>query len=98
MDEATSNVDYETDQAVQNTVRKEFLDSTILTIAHRLWTIADYDRILVMDNGEVAEFGTPEELLRTPNSLLNELVDALGGSTAASFRDVISKGSNVFPK
>uniref|UniRef100_A0A7S0BN76 Probable ATP-dependent transporter ycf16 n=1 Tax=Rhodosorus marinus TaxID=101924 RepID=A0A7S0BN76_9RHOD len=98
MDEATSNVDYETDQAVQSTVRREFADSTILTIAHRLWTIADYDRILVMDNGEVAEFGTPEELLRTPNSRLNGLVNALGGSTASSFRDLISKGSNATPK
>ncbi|CAE6493905.1 unnamed protein product [Rhizoctonia solani] len=55
-DEATASVDYVTDELISQTIRKEFADSTIVTIAHRLRTIIDYDKVLVMDQGRIAEY------------------------------------------
>ncbi|KAJ2490206.1 Canalicular multispecific organic anion transporter 2 [Coemansia sp. RSA 2050] len=63
LDEATANVDLETDKSVQELIRKEFGDCTVLTIAHRLETIMNSDRIIVMDKGTIAEIGAPKELL-----------------------------------
>jgi ABC-type multidrug transport system fused ATPase/permease subunit len=59
LDEATSNVDNATDALIQRALRQAFRGSTVLTIAHRLHTIADMDKILVLDQGRVAEFGAP---------------------------------------
>ncbi|KAK2566746.1 Multidrug resistance-associated protein 1 [Acropora cervicornis] len=63
LDEATAAVDLETDELIQQTIRREFADRTVLTVAHRLITIMDYDRIMVLRDGSVAEFGSPSELL-----------------------------------
>ncbi|KAJ2863861.1 hypothetical protein GGH94_003311 [Coemansia aciculifera] len=63
LDEATANVDLETDKSVQALISTEFSDCTVLTIAHRLDTIMNSDRIIVMDKGTIAEIGTPRELL-----------------------------------
>ncbi|KAJ3114495.1 hypothetical protein HDU96_002009 [Phlyctochytrium bullatum] len=63
MDEATASVDTETDSRIQDTIRTEFSDCTVLTIAHRLKTIADYDRVLVLDHGDLIENGSPLELI-----------------------------------
>ncbi|PFH36151.1 hypothetical protein BESB_043430 [Besnoitia besnoiti] len=69
LDEATSVVDPRTDSLIQATIRRDFADSTLITVAHRLETIMDYDRILVMADGEVREFDTPQTLYRDPRSL-----------------------------
>ncbi|KAH8694934.1 putative ABC multidrug transporter [Talaromyces proteolyticus] len=63
LDEATASVDQETDEHIQRLIRSEFPDSTIIAIAHRLRTIVDYDRVIVMGGGEVLETGTPVELI-----------------------------------
>ncbi|KAH3683179.1 hypothetical protein WICPIJ_005848 [Wickerhamomyces pijperi] len=69
LDEATASIDYESDAKIQQTIRQEFSDSTILTIAHRLRSIIDYDKILVMDSGEVVEFDHPFTLLSNEDSI-----------------------------
>ncbi|KAI8886932.1 hypothetical protein K501DRAFT_330885 [Backusella circina FSU 941] len=73
MDEATANVSYEMDKAIQKTMTTEFKDSTVLCIAHRLNSVIDYDRILVMDHGLVAEFASPYELLQDENSIFYKM-------------------------
>lgn len=73
LDEATANVDVHTDKIVQETIRTAFKDRTILTIAHRLNTIIDSDRIIVLEKGEVKEFDTPENLLKDKEGLFYSL-------------------------
>ncbi|KAG2204776.1 hypothetical protein INT47_004051 [Mucor saturninus] len=78
MDEATASVDFETDEAIQKTIATEFANCTILCIAHRLRTVIEYDRILVLDDGEIAEFASPLDLLNTPNSLFKKMCENSG--------------------
>ncbi|WWC65828.1 uncharacterized protein I303_108450 [Kwoniella dejecticola CBS 10117] len=78
MDEATASIDYETDELISKTIREEFSDSTILTIAHRIHTIIDFDKVLVMDQGRIAEFASPAELLRDHRSKFYSLCKATG--------------------
>uniref|UniRef100_A0A1I7U0H1 ABC transmembrane type-1 domain-containing protein n=1 Tax=Caenorhabditis tropicalis TaxID=1561998 RepID=A0A1I7U0H1_9PELO len=68
LDEATAAVDVSTDSLIQKTIREEFANSTVLTIAHRLNTIMDYDRIIVLNDGKVGEFDSPHNLLTNRNS------------------------------
>uniref|UniRef100_A0A8C1FVC7 Multidrug resistance-associated protein 1 n=1 Tax=Cyprinus carpio carpio TaxID=630221 RepID=A0A8C1FVC7_CYPCA len=63
LDEATAAVDLETDNLIQSTIRTQFEDCTVLTIAHRLNTIMDYTRVLVLDKGQMAEFDSPSNLI-----------------------------------
>ncbi|KAL4659053.1 multidrug resistance-associated protein 1-like isoform X1 [Arapaima gigas] len=63
LDEATAAVDLETDNLIQSTIRSQFEDCTVLTIAHRLNTIMDYTRVLVLDQGQMAEFDSPSNLI-----------------------------------
>jgi len=74
LDEATSSVDVETDAMIQKHMRSEFAASTVITVAHRINTIIDSDRVLVLERGRVAEFDTPQRLLRDPQSLFYSLV------------------------
>lgn len=64
LDEATANLDYKTDQLIQDTIRRKFKECTVITVAHRVNTIIDYDRVLVLDNGRVVEFDKPQQLLQ----------------------------------
>ncbi|OAO16623.1 ATP-binding cassette, sub-family C [Blastocystis sp. ATCC 50177/Nand II] len=75
MDEATASIDVETDLTIQKTIRSEFKDSTVITIAHRIHTISDSDKVLVLDLGEVKEFDAPGVLLSDKNSLYSQLVE-----------------------
>ncbi|XP_011882151.1 PREDICTED: multidrug resistance-associated protein 1 isoform X4 [Vollenhovia emeryi] len=68
LDEATAAVDLETDDLIQTTIRQEFKECTVLTIAHRLNTILDSDRVIVLDKGLIVEYDSPEVLLRNPAS------------------------------
>ncbi|KAJ6516148.1 hypothetical protein C8R45DRAFT_1049577 [Mycena sanguinolenta] len=65
LDEATSSIDFETDQKIQKTIREEFKNSLLVTIAHRINTVIDYDRLLILDQGKIAQFDTPHNLIQT---------------------------------
>ncbi|XP_054158177.1 ATP-binding cassette subfamily C member 4-like [Oppia nitens] len=78
LDEATANVDHKTDALIQRTIRENFADCTVLTIAHRLNTIIDSDRVLVLDSGHIMEFGVPYELLQNNSGVFYKLVKQTG--------------------
>ena len=86
MDEATANVDMVTDQLIQETIRTEFVDCTVLCIAHRLKTVLDYDCILVLDQGCLVEYGTPSVLLQIENGFFRRLCERSGEYEALSRR------------
>lgn len=73
LDEATANIDYLTDRMIQNVIRKEMTECTVLTIAHRLDTVLEYDRIMVLEKGEIVEFDQPDVLLQKRDGFLSEL-------------------------
>ncbi|KAF9438940.1 hypothetical protein BGZ76_002939 [Entomortierella beljakovae] len=75
MDEATASVDFETDLKIQGTIRQEMANSTIITIAHRIRTIADFDRVLVMDAGVVAEFDKPLTLMKKEGGIFRSMCE-----------------------
>lgn len=75
LDEATSSVDYETDSKIQATIAREFNDCTILCIAHRLRTILNYDRILVLDKGEIKQLDTPLNLYNSRNGIFRQMCE-----------------------
>ncbi|CCF60626.1 hypothetical protein KAFR_0L00190 [Kazachstania africana CBS 2517] len=78
LDEATASIDYDSDAKVQETIRTEFSESTILTIAHRLRSVIDYDKILVMGAGEVKEYDHPYSLLLNKNSIFYSMCENSG--------------------
>jgi ABC-type multidrug transport system fused ATPase/permease subunit len=76
LDEATANVDQTTDTLVQEAIRREFSNCTVITIAHRIATIMDYDKVLVLDHGEIQEFDSPTNLLQNSESAFYSLAKA----------------------
>ena len=77
LDEATANIDLETDYAIQRTIRREFSGATVLVVAHRLGTVLDSDLMLVLDAGRLGEIGAPADLLTKRGSLLAALVNEM---------------------
>ncbi|XP_046392414.1 ATP-binding cassette sub-family C member 4-like isoform X2 [Ischnura elegans] len=88
LDEATANVDPKMDAVIQKTIREKFSDCTVLTIAHRLHTVMDSDRVLVMDSGEVAEFDKPFVLLQNTNGILFGMVQKTGKAMADTLHKI----------
>ncbi|EXX63324.1 P-loop containing nucleoside triphosphate hydrolase protein [Rhizophagus irregularis DAOM 181602=DAOM 197198] len=88
LDEATSAVDLQTDVIIQETIKKNFADHTVLTIAHRLNTIMEADRILCLNEGRVVEFDTPLNLLNNPEGFFYQLVDHSGPEVATKLKQI----------
>lgn len=91
VDEATANVDPKTDSLIQQTIREKFNDCTVLTIAHRLHTIMDSDRIMVLDAGYLKEFNEPYHLLRCKRTILYGLVKQTGHDEAQNLFEISIK-------
>ncbi|KAK3022450.1 hypothetical protein RJ639_047587, partial [Escallonia herrerae] len=98
LDEATASVDVRTDALIQKTIREEFKACTMLIIAHRLNTIIDSDRILVLDAGQVLEYGTPEKLLLDAGGVFSKMVQSTGAANAQYLRSLVlgGEGKNKF--
>ncbi|CAB3220069.1 unnamed protein product [Arctia plantaginis] len=90
LDEATANVDPATDILIQKSIRKHFADCTVITIAHRLHTVADSDRVIVMEAGQVIECGHPYELLQMEGSHFRNMVQDLGSASEYDLRNLAS--------
>ncbi|GLT97105.1 hypothetical protein SLE2022_146880 [Rubroshorea leprosula] len=89
LDEATAAVDVRTDALIQKTIREEFKSCTMIVIAHRLNTIIDCDRIVVLDAGQVLENDTPEELLSKEESAFTKMVQSTGPANAEYLRGLV---------
>ncbi|KAH9747847.1 ABC transporter C family member 2 [Citrus sinensis] len=92
LDEATAAVDVRTDALIQRTIREEFKSCSMLIIAHRLNTIIDCDRILVLDAGQVLEHDTPEALLLREDSAFSRMVQSTGPANAQYLRSLVFEG------
>jgi len=88
IDEATANVDQRTDTLIQATIREKFKECTVLTIAHRLHTIMDSDRVMVLDAGRLKEFDAPYILLGNPRSIFSQLVEQTGAVEARRLYEI----------
>ncbi|CAI6364367.1 unnamed protein product [Macrosiphum euphorbiae] len=82
LDEATANVDPQTDALIQMTIRTKFRTCTVLTIAHRLNTVMDSDKVLVMDKGKMVEFDHPHNLLQNKEGVFYKMVEQTGSATS----------------
>ncbi|KAF5283711.1 hypothetical protein FQR65_LT13746 [Abscondita terminalis] len=91
LDEATANVDAHTDAVIQHTIRKKFRNCTVLTIAHRLHTIMDSDRVMVMDAGRIVEFDHPHLLLQNRNGVFSSLVQQTGSAMSDTLKTIATE-------
>lgn len=95
LDEATAAVDVRTDALIQKTIREEFKSCTMLIIAHRLNTIIDCDRVLLLEAGRVVEYASPEELLQNDKSAFSKMVQSTGAANAQYLRSLaLGEGDN----
>lgn len=76
MDEATSSIDMETDAQIQSTIRDCMSDAMVITIAHRLFTVIDYDKLMILEEGEIIEYGSPKSLMQDPNSKFRKMCES----------------------
>ncbi|XP_064639147.1 ATP-binding cassette sub-family C member 4-like isoform X1 [Lineus longissimus] len=88
IDEATANVDPRTDALIQETIRAKFQECTVLTIAHRLHTIMDSDRLLVLDEGRVVEFDQPHSLITSKQGFFYDMVQSTGDTEAYHLEEI----------
>ena len=79
---------FRTDNLIQQTIREQFNDCTVLTIAHRLHTIIDSDRVLVLDAGQVIEFDSPYNLLQNPTGTFYDMVETTGKGTLEMLKEI----------
>ena len=86
LDEATANVDMETDALIQETIKEKFSECTVVTIAHRLDTIIKSDRILVLSQGEIVEYDHPHVLLMKEEGYFSGIVAVTGKEKEAALR------------
>ncbi|CAH0722564.1 unnamed protein product, partial [Brenthis ino] len=91
LDEATANVDPKTDEFIQKTIRKRFSDCTVLTVAHRLNTIMDSDRVMVMDSGRLVEFDHPYRLLNNPEGYFTKMVKETSEKMSSQLYQIAKK-------
>ncbi|XP_060888186.1 ATP-binding cassette sub-family C member 4-like [Labrus mixtus] len=94
IDEATANVDPRTDELIQKTIRDKFRECTVLTIAHRLNTIIDSDRILVLDAGRIHAYDEPYTLLQEPEGIFYKMVQQTGKQEAAALLELAKQAYN----
>ncbi|XP_017785363.1 PREDICTED: probable multidrug resistance-associated protein lethal(2)03659 [Nicrophorus vespilloides] len=93
LDEATANVDLQTDNIIQQTIRHKFSACTVLTIAHRLNTIMDSDKVMVMDAGQIIEYNHPLILMQDKNSIFSELIAKTGHQNVERFYQIAKEAS-----
>ncbi|GJP82054.1 hypothetical protein CLOP_g12179, partial [Closterium sp. NIES-67] len=94
MDEATANVDLATDALIQSTIRRQFAVSTVITIAHRLHTIIDAHKVLVLEQGRVVEFASPRQLVADKKGSFSRMLSDTGRSAEASLRSSFARDAS----
>ncbi|KAJ3320700.1 Canalicular multispecific organic anion transporter 2 [Boothiomyces sp. JEL0866] len=95
---ASSSVDGEADRMIQNVLANELPNTTIISVAHRLNTIADNDKIMVLEQGIMVEYDTPYNLLKNPLSTFSKLVDASGNSNGKAIREIAESKHHAISK
>ena len=91
LDECTASIDHETDGIIQNVVRSQLSECTVISIAHRLHTIAYYDAVIVMQQGRMMEYDHPYKLMRDSNSLFHKMCKVSG-----AYEELLSIASEQF--
>lgn len=95
LDEATANVDAQTDALIQSTIRTKFANCTVLTIAHRLHTIIDCDKVLVLDAGTLVEYASPYKLLNTKDGVFCNMAKETGNSTFNALKSMAFEAEKI---
>ncbi|KAJ3230599.1 hypothetical protein HDU81_004405 [Chytriomyces hyalinus] len=86
LDEASSAVDTHSDALIQSVIKTRFAGSTVISIAHRLNTIADFDKVVLLDAGKIVEMDSPANLLRVEGGVFKQLADATGSGNAQAIK------------